>query len=171
MSLHGAISFNNSSQWKSNETTAINNNHLSLLTKVKGISNFKFHSGRILYLPYYMMLPQFWKKLSSWLISLFSAKWWRWNAIYHNYAIILNLQWIENVDPEYRDFKRYENYYAVSNAEELKELLYNTRNIDTTNIVQNAKKLLHRHISSSSKRMEQRSSILGVWDLTTLDFL
>jgi len=27
------------------------------------------------------------------------------DAIYHNCAIILNRQWIENVDREYRDFK------------------------------------------------------------------
>ena len=68
------------------------------------------------------------------------------DAIYHNCAIILNRQWIENVDREYRDFKEGENCYAVSNAEELKELLDNMRNIDTTKIVQNARKLLHRHI-------------------------
>jgi hypothetical protein len=61
------------------------------------------------------------------------------DAIYHNCAIILNQQWIENVDPKYRDFKDGENCYAVSNAEELKELLNNAENIDTLKIVQNAK--------------------------------
>jgi hypothetical protein len=68
------------------------------------------------------------------------------DAIYHNCAIILNRQWIENVDPKYRDFKEGENCYAVSNADELKELLDNMSNIDTTKIVQNARKLLDRHI-------------------------
>ncbi len=72
-------------------------------------------------------------------------------AIYHNCAIILNRQWIENVDTKYRDFKEGENCYAVSNAEELKELLNNV-NIDTSKIVQNARKLLDRHINTVSWR-------------------
>lgn len=70
------------------------------------------------------------------------------DAIYHNCAIILNRQWIETVDPEYRDFKEGENCYAVSNAEELKELLNNAENIDTSKIVQNARKLLDRHFNA-----------------------
>ena len=69
------------------------------------------------------------------------------DAIYHNCAIILNRQWIENVDAKYRDFKEGENCYAVSNAEELKELLDDAKNIDTSKIVQNARKLLDRHIN------------------------
>ena len=77
------------------------------------------------------------------------------DAIYHNCAIILNRQWIENVDPEYRDFKEGENCYAVSNAEELKELLDDVKNIDTTMIVQSARKLLHRHILSASDWYKQ----------------
>jgi hypothetical protein len=71
------------------------------------------------------------------------------DAIYHNCAIILNRQWIENVDPKYRDFKEGENCYAVSNAEELKELLNNAMNMDTSKIVQNARKLLDRHINNA----------------------
>ena len=71
------------------------------------------------------------------------------DAIYHNCAIILNRQWIETVDPEYRDFKEGENCYAVSNAEELKELLDNAENIDTSKIVQNARKLLDRHVNNA----------------------
>jgi hypothetical protein len=71
------------------------------------------------------------------------------DAIYHNCAIILNRQWIENVDSKYRDFKEGENCYAVSTAEELGELLDNAENIDTTTIVQNARKLLDRHIVSA----------------------
>jgi hypothetical protein len=68
------------------------------------------------------------------------------DAIYHNCAIILNRQWIENVDAEYRDFKEGENCYAVSNAKELKELLDDAENVDTSKVVQNARKLLDRHI-------------------------
>jgi len=71
------------------------------------------------------------------------------DAIYHNCAIILNRQWIENVDVKHCDFKEGENCYAVSNAEELRELLDNMRDIDTSKIVQNAGKLLDRHINSA----------------------
>ena len=71
------------------------------------------------------------------------------DAIYHNCAIILNRQWIENVDPKYRDFREGENCYAVSNAEELKELLNDAENVDTSKIVQNARKLLDRHINNA----------------------
>lgn len=67
------------------------------------------------------------------------------DAIYHNCAIILHRGWIENVDAQYRDFKEGHNCYAVSNAKELSELL--NSNIDTTRVVQNAKKLLARHTS------------------------
>ena len=63
------------------------------------------------------------------------------DAIYHNCAIILNRQWIENVDREYRNFKEGEiNCYAASNAEELKELLDDVKNIDTSKVIQNARK-------------------------------
>ena len=72
------------------------------------------------------------------------------DALYHNCVIILNRQWIENVDAEYRDFKEGENCYAVSNAEELRELLDNAENIDTAKIVQNARKLLDKHIHNAS---------------------
>jgi glycosyltransferase involved in cell wall biosynthesis len=73
------------------------------------------------------------------------------DAIYHDCAIILNRQWIENVDAKYRDFKEGENCYAVSNAEELKVLLDNMSNIDTTKIVQNARKLLDRHVNNAAE--------------------
>ncbi len=79
------------------------------------------------------------------------------DAIYHNCAIILNRQWIENVEPEYRDFKEGENCYAVSNAEELKELLNNAENIDTSKIVQNARKLLDRHFNAADWNKEVMS--------------
>ena len=58
---------------------------------------------------------------------------------------------IENVDREYKDFKKGENDYAVSNAEELKELLDDVKkNIDTSKVIQNARKLLDRHIINAA---------------------
>jgi hypothetical protein len=71
------------------------------------------------------------------------------DTIYHNCLIMLNRQWIENVDAKYMDFKEGENCYAVSDAEELKELLNNAQNIDTSKIVQNTRKLLERHIKNA----------------------
>ncbi len=73
------------------------------------------------------------------------------DAIYHNCAIILNRQWIEGVDVKYRDFLEGENCFAVSNAEELKDLLDKAENIDTSKIVQNARKLLDRHMNSATE--------------------
>ena len=81
------------------------------------------------------------------------------DAIYHNCAIILNRQWIENVDLEYRDFKEGENCYAVSNSEELRELLDSAENIDTTKIVQNARKLLDRHIIKAEEWNKETMSL------------
>jgi uncharacterized protein YecE (DUF72 family) len=60
-------------------------------------------------------------------------------------AIILNRRWIENVDPQYCDFKKDHNCYAVSNVKELSELL--NSNIGHIKVVQNARKLLARHTS------------------------
>lgn len=81
------------------------------------------------------------------------------DALYHNCAIILNRQWIENVDANYRDFKEGENCYAVSDAQELKELLDDAENIDTTKIVQNARKLLDRHIVNAAEVLSLRRGI------------
>jgi len=61
-------------------------------------------------------------------------------AIHSDCAIVLNRKWLEIEG----DFKEGYNCYAVSNAEELKELL--DGNIDTSKITGNAKKLLKRHI-------------------------
>ena len=44
---------------------------------------------------------------------------------------------------QYCDFKEDYNCYAVSNAKELSDLL--NSNIDTTRVVQNARRLLVRH--------------------------
>lgn len=81
------------------------------------------------------------------------------DALYHNCAIILNRQWIENVDANYRDFKEGENCYAVSDAQELKELLDDVENIDTTKIVQNARKLLDRYIVNAAEVLSLQRGI------------
>jgi hypothetical protein len=67
-------------------------------------------------------------------------------AIHNNTALIMNRKWIEEVDPKYRDFKEGYNCYAVSNGQELAEIINNSNNIDTMKIVSNAKKLMDRHI-------------------------
>ena len=67
-------------------------------------------------------------------------------AIHNNTALIMNRKWIEGVDPKYRDFKEGYNCYAVSNGQELAEIINNSNNIDTMKIVSNAKKLMDRHI-------------------------
>jgi hypothetical protein len=67
-------------------------------------------------------------------------------AIYNNSAIVLNRKWIETVDKKYCDFKEGYNCYAVSNEDELVELLNNSNNVDTTKVVENAGKLMNRHI-------------------------
>ena len=72
------------------------------------------------------------------------------NAIYHNCAIILNRRWIEDISPEFCDFKEGINCYAVSNGPELAELLDSA--IDTSKIVRNARKLLDRHTNVESWR-------------------
>ncbi len=77
------------------------------------------------------------------------------NAIYHNCAIILNRRWIEDIDPKFCDFKEGVNCYAVSDGQELAELL--DSGIDTLKIVRNARKLLDRHINTEgwSKKVSE----------------
>lgn len=70
-------------------------------------------------------------------------------AIHHRAALIINRKWIENLPREFCDFKEGYNCYAVSNAKELSELIKNSKNIDTSKIVRNSEKLLHRHINSN----------------------
>jgi hypothetical protein len=60
-----------------------------------------------------------------------------------------------NVDREYMHFKEGENCYAVSNAEELKELLDDVKNIDTTKVIQNARKILDRHIINAAENWNE----------------
>jgi hypothetical protein len=69
-------------------------------------------------------------------------------AIHNNTALIINRKWVEDIDPRYRDFKEGYNCYAVSNEQELAEIINNSKNIDTTQIVCNAKKLMDRHIKA-----------------------
>ena len=67
-------------------------------------------------------------------------------AIHNNTALIMNRKWIEDVDSKYRDFKEGYNCYAVSNGQELAEIINNSNNIDTMKIITNAKKLMDKHI-------------------------
>ena len=69
-------------------------------------------------------------------------------AIYHNAALIINRNWIESVDKKYQDFKEGYNCFAVSNGEELAEIIKNSKNTDIEKVVKNSKKLLHRHINA-----------------------
>ena len=69
-------------------------------------------------------------------------------AIYHNAALIINRNWIESVDKKYQDFKEGYNCFAVSNGEELAEIIKNGKNTDIEKVVKNSKKLLHRHINA-----------------------
>jgi hypothetical protein len=63
-------------------------------------------------------------------------------AIHYGCVLILNKQWIENQKTNYIHG---ENCFIVGNSEELVELLKN--NLDCSNIVKNAKKLLEPHIN------------------------
>ena len=72
-------------------------------------------------------------------------------AIYNDSAIILNRKWIETVDKKYRDFREGYNCYAVSNEQELSELVNGGKNIDTTKVMYNASKLMQRHINAAKE--------------------
>jgi hypothetical protein len=56
-------------------------------------------------------------------------------------------------------FNEGENCYAVSNAEELKELLDDAENIDTSKIVQNTRKLLDIHIANAAEVLSLQREI------------
>jgi hypothetical protein len=68
-------------------------------------------------------------------------------AIYSDCAIVLNRKWIDGIDKKYCDFREGVNCFAVSDGKELAELLDNDK-IDTEKIVNNAKKLMYRHIQA-----------------------
>jgi glycosyltransferase involved in cell wall biosynthesis len=69
-------------------------------------------------------------------------------AIHHGAALIINRKWIEDLAAEYCDFKEGYNCYAISNAQELAEIIKNSKNIDTERIVNNSKKLMDRHVNA-----------------------
>ena len=64
-------------------------------------------------------------------------------AIHNNCALILHRSWLEGIANKYRDFKENYNCLAVENENELVELI--RKDPDTANIINNAKKLMHRH--------------------------
>jgi glycosyltransferase involved in cell wall biosynthesis len=69
-------------------------------------------------------------------------------AIHHGAALIINRKWIEDLAARYCDFKEGYNCYAISNAQELAEIIKNSKNIDTARIVNNSKKLMDRHVNA-----------------------
>lgn len=64
-------------------------------------------------------------------------------AIHNDCALILHRRWLENVTNDHRDFKENYNCLAVENENELAELI--RKDPDTTKLVHNAKKLMHRY--------------------------
>jgi hypothetical protein len=66
-------------------------------------------------------------------------------AIHNDTALIINRKWIENVNSKYCDFKEGYNCYAVSNGQDLAEIINKSNNTDTMKIIINAKKLMDRH--------------------------
>jgi hypothetical protein len=64
-------------------------------------------------------------------------------AIHNGCALILHRRWLEGIADEYKDFKENYNCFAIENENELAELI--RKDPDTTKIVNNAKKLMHRH--------------------------
>jgi glycosyltransferase involved in cell wall biosynthesis len=70
-------------------------------------------------------------------------------AIHNDCALILHRKWIENVNPKYCDFKEGYNCFLVENGKELADLI--TKDPDTTKVVQNAKRLMNRHINIKSE--------------------
>ncbi|MGC1929502.1 MAG: hypothetical protein WA667_11045 [Candidatus Nitrosopolaris sp.] len=64
-------------------------------------------------------------------------------AIHNDCALILHRRWLESVTNDHRDFKENYNCLAVENENELAELI--RKDPDTTKLVHNAKKLMHRH--------------------------
>jgi hypothetical protein len=70
-------------------------------------------------------------------------------ATHNDCALILHRKWIENVNPEYCDFKEGYNCFAVENERELGDLI--RKDPDAMTVVRNAKKLLDRHIRIKSE--------------------
>ena len=53
------------------------------------------------------------------------------------------------MDKTYRNFEEGYNCYAVSNERELIDLINNSANLDTENVIKNSTKLMDRHIQSA----------------------
>ena len=70
-------------------------------------------------------------------------------AIHNDCALILHRKWIENVNPKYCDFKEGYNCFVVENEKELADLI--RKDPDTVTVVQNAKRLINRHINIKSE--------------------
>ena len=67
-------------------------------------------------------------------------------AIHNGCALILHRRWLENdyVNPDYCDFKEGYNCFAVDNENELADII--KKDPDTSKIVENARKLMARHV-------------------------
>ena len=65
-------------------------------------------------------------------------------AVHNGCAIIVHRKWLEDVYSKYSDFREGHNCFAVGNEKELAELIKSDP--DTRKIVNNAKKLMRRHI-------------------------
>jgi glycosyltransferase involved in cell wall biosynthesis len=76
-------------------------------------------------------------------------------AIHNGCALILHRNWLENeyVNPEYCDFKEGYNCLAVDNENELADTI--RKDPDTYKIVENARKLMVRHIKSDWSQLLQ----------------
>ena len=79
-------------------------------------------------------------------------------AIHNGCALILHRKWLENdyVNPDYCDFKEGYNCFAVDNENELADII--KQDPDTSKIVENAKKLMIRHLKSDWLHLLQSSS-------------
>lgn len=76
-------------------------------------------------------------------------------AIHNGCALILHRKWLENdyVNPDYCDFKEGYNCLAADNENELADII--KKDPDTSKIVENAKKLMVRHIKSDWSHLLQ----------------
>ena len=76
-------------------------------------------------------------------------------AIHNGCALILHRKWLENdyVNPDYCDFKEGYNCLAADNENELAHII--KKDPDTSKIVENAKKLMVRHIKSDWSQLLQ----------------
>jgi glycosyltransferase involved in cell wall biosynthesis len=76
-------------------------------------------------------------------------------AIHNGCALILHRKWLQNdyVNPDYCDFKEDYNCLAVDNENELADII--KKDPDTSKVVENARKLMFRHIKSDWSHLLQ----------------